>query len=113
MDHHEGGRFNLAELNPCRILAAKARKSRSASGSLGSTSNASVMAFGTSSLRTIFPNAQQSFLFWFSARNGFNLVAMKKGGLTVAVDHRQFSPPNCRVVLGQLLNNGIGGMARF
>jgi hypothetical protein len=38
---------------------------------------------------------------------------MKKGGLTVAVDHRQFSPPNCRVVLGQLLNNGIGGMARF
>ena len=38
---------------------------------------------------------------------------MKKGGLTVAVDHRQFSLSDCRVVLGQLLNNGIGGMARF
>lgn len=56
--------------------------------------------------------AQQSFPLAFRV-NRFDPVAMKKGGLTVAVDHRHFSPRYCRVVLGQLLNNGIGGMARL
>ena len=38
------------------------------------------------------PEGTAVFSFGFRA-NGFDLVAMKKGGLTVAVDHRRFRHP--------------------
>ena len=44
--------------------------------------------------------------------NRFDPVATKKGGLTVAVYHRQLSPTDCRVVLGQLLNNDGDGLCK-